>query len=112
MSKPLTFAGNLAFWGAAWGPVHILHPLWQGKGTFLNLPQSTSALGYKHYICHITMLQCRIWGRGIGNAGEWEALTQGTQGKKREICRSLPTANSSPVFALSVAAKLYDFEKI
>jgi len=28
------------------------------------------------------MLQCRIWGRGTGNAGEWEALTQGTQGEK------------------------------
>jgi hypothetical protein len=29
------------------------------------------------------MLQCQIWGRGTGNAGEWEALTQGTQrGKK------------------------------
>jgi hypothetical protein len=21
------------------------------------------------------MLQCQIWGRGTGNAGEWEALT-------------------------------------
>jgi hypothetical protein len=27
------------------------------------------------------MLQCRIWGRGTGNAGEWEALTHRTQGK-------------------------------
>ena len=26
------------------------------------------------------MLQCRFWGRGTGNAGEWEALTQWTQG--------------------------------
>ena len=43
------------------GPVRILHPLWQGKGT-------------------VTM-QGRIWGRGTGNAGKWEALTQGTQGK-------------------------------
>jgi len=24
------------------------------------------------------MLQGRIWGRGTGKAGEWEALTQGT----------------------------------
>jgi hypothetical protein len=24
--------------------------------------------------CHITMLQCRIWDRGTGNAGAWEAL--------------------------------------
>ena len=23
------------------------------------------------------MLQCQIWGRGAGNAGVWEALTQG-----------------------------------
>ena len=30
------------------------------------------------------MLQCQIWGRGTGNAGEWKALTQGTQGKKTE----------------------------
>ena len=30
------------------------------------------------------MLQGRIWGRGTGKAGEWEALTQGTQGKKAE----------------------------
>ena len=30
------------------------------------------------------MLQCRIWDRGTGNAGIWEALTQGTQGKKAE----------------------------
>ena len=22
------------------------------------------------------MLQCQIWGRGTGNAGEWKALTQ------------------------------------
>ena len=57
ISKTLTFARNLAFWGAVWGPVHNLHPLWQGKSTFLNLPQSTSASGYKHYKCHITMLQ-------------------------------------------------------
>jgi len=28
------------------------------------------------------MLQGRIWDRGTGKAGEWEALTQGTQGKK------------------------------
>jgi len=49
ISKPLTFAENSAFWGAVWGPVRILHPLWQGKGTFLNLPRSTSASGYKHY---------------------------------------------------------------
>ena len=30
------------------------------------------------------MLQGRIWGKGTGKAGEWEALTQGTQGKKAE----------------------------
>jgi len=78
--KPLTFAGNSAFWGAVWGPVRILHPLWQGKGTFLKLPRSTSASGYKHYKCHLTMLQCRIWDRGTGNAGVREALTQGTLG--------------------------------
>jgi hypothetical protein len=30
------------------------------------------------------MLHCQIRGRGTGNAGEWKALTQGTQGKKAE----------------------------
>ena len=50
------------------------------------------------------MLQFQIWGRGTGNAGEWKALTQGTQGKKTKNCRSIPAASSSPVFALSVAA--------
>ena len=75
-SKPLTFAGNSAFWGAVWGPVRILHPIW-GKGTFLKLPRSTSASGYKHYKYHLTMLQCQIWDRGTGNVGVWEALTQG-----------------------------------
>ena len=45
-------------------------------------------------------------GQGYWERCEWEALTQGTQGKKRNICRSLPTASFSPVFALRVAAKL------
>jgi hypothetical protein len=58
------------------------------------------------------MLQCQIWGRGTGNAGEWKALTQGTQGKRGKICRSIPAASFGPVFALRVAAKLYDFDKI
>jgi len=30
------------------------------------------------------MLHGRIWGRGTEKVGEWEALTQGTQGKKAE----------------------------
>jgi len=34
ISEPLTFAENLAFWGAAWGPVHILHPLGREKVHF------------------------------------------------------------------------------
>ena len=55
LSKPLTFAVNLAFWEAVWGPVRILHPLCQGKGAFLKLPRSTSASGYKHYKCYLTM---------------------------------------------------------
>ena len=59
------------------------------------------------------MLQFQIWGRGTGNAGEWKALTQGTQGEKIKTCRSLPAASFiSPVFALRVAAKSYDFDKI
>jgi len=46
------------------------------------------------------MLQCRIWDRGTGNAGEWEALTQGTQGKKRKICSSY-LLRASALFLLS-----------
>jgi hypothetical protein len=84
ISKSLTFAGNLAFWGAVWGPGRILHPLWQGKGAFLKLPRLTSASGYKLYECIITMQLCRVWGRCTGNVGEWEALTQGAQAEKTE----------------------------
>jgi len=58
------------------------------------------------------MLQCQIWGRGTGNAGEWEAITQGTHGEKTKICRSLPNASFSPLFALSVEGKLFDLDKI
>ena len=58
------------------------------------------------------MLQGRIRGRGTGIAGEWKALTQGAQGKKTKICRSIPAASFLPVFPLSVAAKLYNFDKI
>ena len=88
LSKTLTFSGNSAFWGAVWGPVRILHPHWQGKSAFLKLPQSTSASGYKHYKCYITKLQGLIWGRGTGKAGEWEELTQGTQGKRHKSVAS------------------------
>jgi len=50
------------------------------------------------------MLQGQIWGRGTGKAGEWEVLTQGTQGKKAgKSCFSVPAASFSPVFALRVA---------
>jgi len=108
--KLLTIVGKLAFWGVLAGTLRILHPLWQGKGAFLRLPQSTSASKYKHYKCHITMLQCQIWGRGTGNAGEWKALTQGTQGKKAEAVAPYLLRVSSQNF-LSVAAKLYDFDK-
>jgi len=66
------------------GPGAYFAPTWPGKGTFLNLPRSTSASGYKHYKCHIPLLQCQIRDRGTGNASVWEALTQGTQGRKAE----------------------------
>jgi hypothetical protein len=49
------------------------------------------------------MLQGRIWDRGTGKAGEWEELIQGTQGEKTKICRPIPAASFSPVFALRVA---------
>ena len=38
----------------------------------------------------VTMLQCRIWGRGTGNAGEWKALTQGTKGNKTKYVAPYP----------------------
>jgi hypothetical protein len=49
------------------------------------------------------MLQGRIRCRGTGKASEWEALTQGTQGKKTKICRSTPAATFTPVFVTRVA---------
>jgi hypothetical protein len=58
------------------------------------------------------MLQRQIWGRGTGNAGEWKALLQGTGEKDRNVCRSISASSFSPFFALSVAGKLYDFDKI
>jgi hypothetical protein len=77
----LTFAGDLAFWGAVWGPVPILHPLRKGKGAVLDcthqpLLQDISILKYEWCIA---MLQRRSWGRVAGNACEREALTQGAQ---------------------------------
>jgi len=36
------------------------------------------------FLCYIIMLQCPIWGRGTGNACEWESLTQGIQGEGTE----------------------------
>ena len=65
----MTFAGDLAFWGVLWGPLRILHPLWQGKGAFLKLPRSTSASGYEHYKCYVTM-------SNLGQ-GNWECLRVG-----------------------------------
>jgi hypothetical protein len=64
--------------------VPIMHPLWQEKGAVLNLQQLTTTSGYKHNRCRVTMLLCQVQGRGIGNTCEWEARTQGTQGKKTE----------------------------
>jgi hypothetical protein len=49
------------------------------------------------------MLQGQIWGRGTGKAGEWEALTQGTQGEKTKFCRS---TSAPTVFAPIVADNL------
>jgi hypothetical protein len=48
--------------------------------------------------------------------GYWERRRVGgthrDTGEKEKICRSLPTASFSPVFALRVAGKLYDLDKI
>jgi len=62
------------------GPAAYFAPILAGKRCALRLPRSTSASAYKHYKCYITMLQCQIWGRGTGNAGEWKALTQRQRG--------------------------------
>ena len=53
----ISIAENWAFLGAAWGSVPALHPLWQGKGAFPNLLQSTSALGYKQLKWHTVRLR-------------------------------------------------------
>jgi len=58
------------------------------------------------------MLQCRIWGRGTGNADEWKALTQGTHGETITTCRSIPAAFFSPVFVLRVAGLNSEIEPI
>jgi hypothetical protein len=51
-----------------WGPVRILHPLWQGKGAFLKLPWSTSA-SFKHYKCYILYSNAVM---SILGQGYWE----------------------------------------
>jgi hypothetical protein len=57
------------------------------------------------------MLQCQIWSRGTGSAGEWEALTQGTKGKQTIL--SLYTCfELIPFFALSVAGLNIDIDNI
>jgi len=76
------YARTLAYLRAVWSSVPKLHPLWQGKGAFLNLQRLTSAFGYRHYRCFIIMLWYSIRGKGTGNVCEWEALTRGTQGKR------------------------------
>ena len=82
VSNSLTFAVNLAFWGAVWGPVCILHPLWQGKGAFMKLPRSTSASGYEHYKCCVTMLQGRFWGRILGKPASGRHSHKGHRGRR------------------------------
>ena len=47
------------------------------------------------------MLQCQIWGRGTGNAGEWKALTQGTKWKKIVISIAPYLLRVSARFSLS-----------
>jgi len=51
------------------------------------------------------------WGRGTGNACEWEALTQGTQGEKTEICCFMPVVSFSLVLVSGVqsCAPLFKF---
>ena len=84
ISEPLTFAGNSAFWGAVWGPVRILHPLWQGKGAFLMLPRSTSASGYK--IKNVVFQCCRVkFGAGVlGKPASGRHSHKGHRGKRQK----------------------------
>ena len=64
------------------------------------------------------MLQCRIQGRGTGNACEWEALTQGTQnlrGKRQNfvafvvclLCCSTSAAISARIMCLELRGEVH-----
>ena len=107
LSKTLTFSGDLAVQYMCVYFASNMHPLWQGKGAFLKLPRSTFASGFRHYKCCITMLQGRVWGRDTGKAGKWEALTQGTQGKKAEKTVSPHLLRVSARFLLSEFGSKY-----
>ena len=61
------------------------------------------------------MLQCQIWGRGTGNACEWEALTQGTSdtGGKDKASVAPYLLRVSVRFLLSALRPSYiNFDKI
>jgi hypothetical protein len=78
------------------GPGVYLAPTLAGKRCISELaPIDLRATGKgKHCKRFITMQQCRIGGRGTGNASVWEAH-KGQRGEKRKICRSLPDLSSS-----------------
>jgi hypothetical protein len=82
--------------GGSVGPGAYFAPTAREKVHFWSYPdwpllQDT----YKHYKCYITILQCRIWGRGTG----------GHRWKRLRICNSTLASGYSLVFALRVADK-------
>ena len=52
------------------------------------------------------MLQGRIWDRGTGKAGEWEALTQGTQGKRHKNLSPYLLRIFPPFLGLELRSKI------
>jgi len=58
------------------------------------------------------MLQGRIWGRGTGKAGEWEALTQGTHGERHDNMSLHTCCEFPPLFAPRVAEQNIDYIKM
>ena len=100
VSKPLTFAGNSAFWGAVWGRVRICTH-WQGY---------RSELAPIDLCFRIYALQMSFNNAAMSNLGQgyWECRGMGgthtrDTGVKDKICRSIPAASFSPIFAPRVA---------
>ena len=79
------------------GPAAYFAPTLAGKRCISEVAPIDLCFRIKHYKGCVTMPQCRIWGRGTGNAGKWEALTRETQGKKTKKSCSIPATSFSLV---------------